>query len=191
MAKAPAKPEVAATETPAPKKSKLMIIIVVILVLVLLIVAALVGVLLLIKGNKGGGDNAPAAAPAVAPQAQVMTTVDLSKPPVFVQLDTFTVNLTREESDHYLQAVIVLRVADAKVAAQLPAFMPEIRHRTNLLLSSKKPSEVATMEGREALAQELLIQINEAVGAPAPRDIRPGLVWGPVHGVLFNSFIVQ
>ena len=44
---------------------------------------------------------------------------------------------------------------------------------------------------RRALAQELLIQINEAVGAPAPRDIRPGLVWGPVHGVLFNSFIVQ
>ncbi len=187
MAKAPAKPEVAASDAPAPKKSKLLIVIVVIVVLLLLIAAALIGVLLLVKG-KGSNDEQAQAAAAAAPQA---VQVDLSKPPVFVQLDTFTVNLAREETDHYLQTVIVLRVADAKVGGQLTGFMPEIRHRINLLLSSKMPSEVSTMEGREALAQEVLVQVNEALGVPAPREPRPGAPWGPVHGVLFNSFIIQ
>lgn len=188
MAKAPAKPEVAATDAPAPKKSKLLIIIVVVLVLLLLIAVALVGVLLLVKGKNSGDDHAEA---APAPAVQAAPTVDLSKPPVFVQLDTFTVNLAREETDHYLQTVIVLRVADAAVGAQLNGFMPEIRHRINLLLSSKKPSEVSTMEGREQLAREVLVQVNEALGAQEPRDPRPGIPWGPVHGVLFNSFIIQ
>lgn len=188
MAKAPAKPEVAANEAPAPKKSKLMIIVILIVVLLLLIAAALIGVLLLVKNKNGGSEQAEAAPAAIA---QMAPTIDLSKPPVFVQLDTFTVNLAREETDHYLQAVIVLRVADATVGAQLNGFMPEIRHRINLLLSSKKPSEVSTMEGRELLAQEVLVQVNEALGAQAPRDPRPGIPWGPVHGVLFNSFIIQ
>jgi len=47
------------------------------------------------------------------------------------------------------------------------------------------------MEGRELLAQEVLVQVNEALGAQAPRDPRPGIPWGPVHGALFNSFIIQ
>ena len=185
MAKAPAKPEVAATDAPAPKKSKLMIIIVVIVVLLLLIAAALVGVLLLVKG-KNSGDSAEA-----TPAVQAAPTVDLSKPPVFVQLDTFTVNLAREETDHYLQAVIVLRVADATIGAQLNGFMPEIRHRINLLLSSKMPSEVSTMEGREKLAQEILTQVNSALGFNPPANAAPGTAVGPVQGVLFNSFIIQ
>jgi flagellar protein FliL len=189
MAKAPAKPEVAPAPTPAPKKSKLLIIIGVILVLLLIIVAALVGVLVLVKG-KGSGDAATptAAAPAVPAMAQI----DLSKPPVFVQLDTFTVNLAREETDHYLQAVIVLRVADSKVGGQLSGFMPAIRHAINLLLSSKTPSQINTIEGREQLAFEALEKINEVLGFPPPRDNRPGgAPWGPVQAVLFNSFIIQ
>lgn len=185
MAKAPAKPEIAATDAPAPKKSKLMIVFVAIVVLLLLIAAALVGVLLLVKGKKSGGADA-------APVVTMTPTVDLSKPPVFVQLDTFTVNLAREETDHYLQTVIVLRVADATVGTQINGFMPEIRHRINLLLSSKTPSDLSTMEGREKLAQEILTQVNSALGFnPPPPGTIAGMQFGPVQGVLFNSFIVQ
>ncbi|THF65713.1 flagellar basal body protein FliL [Pseudothauera nasutitermitis] len=193
MAKAPAKPEVAVTpDAPAPKKSKLLLVIVVILVLLLLVAMAFIGVLLLLKSKGGSHDGEPAPVAAPAQQAAAPMVVDLSKPPAFVPLEVFTVNLAREgNSDHYLQTTIVLRVADAKVATQITAFMPEIRHRINLLLSSKAPSEIATAQDREALAHDVLIQVNEALGIPAPRDPRPNLPWGPVHGVLFNSFIVQ
>ncbi|THF64167.1 flagellar basal body-associated FliL family protein [Pseudothauera rhizosphaerae] len=187
MAKAPAKPEVAATEAPPPKKSKLLIVVLLIVVLLFLAAAALVGVLLLAK-SKGGG-NAESAAASGAPAVHK---IDLSKPPVFVQLETFTVNLAREEGDHYLQTVIVLRVADATVGSQVSGFMPEIRHRINLLLSSKTPSEVATIEGREQLAREILAQVNSALGFNPPPGAVPGMVpAAPVQGVLFNSFIIQ
>ncbi|ATE59421.1 flagellar basal body-associated FliL family protein [Thauera sinica] len=184
MAKAPAKPE-AATEAAPRKKGKLLLIIIIVL-LVLFVAAAGVVVLLLLKKDKGGGDHADAQ--ETAPHS----TIDLSKPPAFVPLDPFTVNLRRDEGDHYLQAVIVLRVGDPKLAESLKAFMPEIRHRINLLLSSKLPSELADTVGREALAEGIATQVNEALGFPAGTDSRGRTRSnGPVQAVLFNSFIIQ
>ncbi|ANQ85885.1 flagellar basal body-associated protein FliL [Azoarcus olearius] len=193
MAKAPAKPE-AATEAPAPRKSgKLLLIILILLVVVLIIVAVGVGVLVLLKGKGGGGDShAPEAQHAPAPPPPAATAVDLSKPPSFVTLEPFTVNLQRDEGDHYLQAVVVLRVADAKTAESLKGFMPEIRHRINLLLSSKLPSQLSTIDGRETLAIEIVDQSNDALGFPPPREAnRRAPPTGPIQAVLFNSFIIQ
>lgn len=191
MAKAPAKPE-AATEPAAPRKSgKLLLIILILLVLVLIIVAAVVGVVVVMK-SKGGGGDSHASEAAHAPAAPAPAPVDLSKPPSFVTLEPFTVNLQRDEGDHYLQAVIVLRVADAKTAESLKAFMPEIRHRVNLLLSSKLPSELSSIEGRETLAIEIVDQSNDALGFPPPREAnRRAPPTGPIQAVLFNSFIIQ
>lgn len=189
MAKAPAKPEAAATDAAPKKKGKLLLIIVIVL-LVLFIAVAGVVVLLLLKKDKGGGDD-HAATPA-APEPAPHSTIDLSKPPTFVPLDPFTVNLRRDEGDHYLQAVIVLRVGDPKLADSLKAFMPEIRHRINLLLSSKLPSEIADTVGRETLAEDISNQVNEALGFPVTTDSRGRTRSnGPVQAVLFNSFIVQ
>lgn len=192
MAKAPAKPEAPAGDAPPKKGGKMvLIIIIVVLVLILLVGGALAALLLL---KKGGGDEhaekAPAAAEQLAPPPP--TAVDLTKPPVFAALDPFTVNLRREGSDHYLQAVIALRVADQKTADALKGFMPEIRHRINLLLSSKLPSEVQTIEGRELLAQEILDQINESLGFPRQQPGRMiATAQPPIQAVLFNSFIIQ
>lgn len=187
MAKAPAKPEAPAVEGEAPpKKGKKMLIIISISVLVLIIVVggAIGALILMKKGGSTEAEDAVAAAPS--------TVVDLSKPPIFAALDTFTVNLRREEGDRYLQAVIALRVADQKTADALKGFMPEIRHRINLLLSSKLPSEVQTIEGREALALEILDSINESLGfPPLPPGAPAPAVLPPVQAVLFNSFIIQ
>lgn len=195
MAKAQAKPDAAVeAPAPAPKKSgKLLLIILIVLVLVLIVVAGAVAVLVLMK-SKGGdsghaGEAQHAAAPAPAP---IVTTIDLSKPPSFVTLEPFTVNLQRDEGDHYLQAVVVLRVNDAKTAESLKGFMPEIRHRINLLLSSKLPSELASIDGRETLAIEIVDQSNDALGFPPPREAnRRAPPTGPIQAVLFNSFIIQ
>jgi flagellar FliL protein len=191
MAKAPAKAE-EGDDVPK-KKGKLGLIIVIVLLVVLILVAVGVGALLLLKGGKDKDpeEHAQQAAPAAA-QLQTAGTVDLTKPPTFVPLDAFTVNLRRDEGDHYLQVVAVLRVADATMDATLKAFMPEIRHRINLLLSSKLPSEIATIEGRQALALTITEQINEALGFKPMRDATGQPVPnGPVHSVLFTSFIIQ
>ena len=188
MAKAPAKAEEGG-DVPK-KKGKLGLIIVIVLVVIVLALGALVALLLLKGGkDKPADEHAQQAAPA---QVQMAGTVDLTKPPTFVPLDAFTVNLRRDEGDHYLQVVAVLRVADATMDATLKAFMPEIRHRINLLLSSKLPSEIATIEGRQALALTITEQINEALGFKPMRDATGQPVPnGPVHSVLFTSFIIQ
>ena len=191
MAKAPAKPDTtaSATEQAAPKKSRKMLLIVLILLLIFLIILVGAVVLLLMLKNKDHTETSSAEAPAAVQQAYTAP-VDLSKPPTFITLDPFTVNLRPDEGNHYLQAIIVMRVADAKTAENLKGFMPEIRHRINILLSSKLPSELADPEGREELAHTIVDQVNETLGFPPPRD-KHALASGPIQAVLFNSFIVQ
>lgn len=193
MSKAPGKPEAPEGDAPPKKGGKMMMIIIIVVLVLVIIVGGGIGALLLLK--KGGGDSSSGGAAgehAEAPAAAAPhTAVDLAHPPVFAALDAFTVNLRREETDHYLQAVIALRVTDQKTADALKGFMPEIRHRINLLLSSKLPSEVQTIEGREALAIEILDQVNEALGYPPPPPGRRPTAPTPVQSVLFNSFIIQ
>lgn len=187
MAKAPAKPE--ADGEAQPKKSKKMLIIILVVVLLLLLAGSAV-VFLLMKKNSGSGDEAEAHATPDPAQSRV----DLSAPPTFVNLEPFTVNLAPAEGDHYLQVVLVLKVVDEKVAEQMTAYMPEVRHEVNLLLSSKLPSELATVEGRENLAHDIMVRANYVLGFDEPKDDRRRHAagpWGPVLAVLFNSFIVQ
>jgi flagellar FliL protein len=188
MSKAAAKPEAEGEEAPK-KGGKKMLIIVLVLVLLLVVAGGAVAVLLLKKNQ--AGDEADSHAKAAEP-AQIK--VDLSHPPTFVTLDPFTVNLAPSEGEHFLQVVMVLKVVDQTVADQMKAYMPEIRHEVNLVLSSKLPSEVATVAGREDLAIESMERINYVLGFEKPRDDRRGrgaAPWGPVISVLFNSFIVQ
>lgn len=77
------------------------------------------------------------------------------KPPVFVNLEPFTVNLQPDDGEQYLQLVAVLRIADAEAADALKLYMPEMRHKILLLLSSKKASDIATVQGREKLSEEM------------------------------------
>ncbi|MFN3987476.1 MAG: flagellar basal body-associated protein FliL [Rhodocyclaceae bacterium] len=196
MAKAPATPQ-ADTAAPPGKGKKLLLIVLIVLVVVLIGAVGLVGMLLMKKSGSGsGGDESQAQAPATsAPGTPATVAVDLSRPPSFFALDPFVVNLATGEGDRYLQAVIALRVQDAKTSEGLKGFTPEIRHRVNLILSSKLPSEISTLEGREALALQIADDINEILGFPPPRGVGPrnilGAPTGPIQAVLFNSFIIQ
>lgn len=188
MAKAPAPPPQAdeAAAAPAPKKSKkLIVILLIVLVVVLLAVVGVVTMLLLKKGNSSEDATEKV-------EQTVSTGVDLTKPPTFVPLDPFVVNLAPAEGDRFLQVVMALRVADPKTGDGLKGYMPEIRHRINLLLSSKLPSELSTLEGREDLAEVIREQVNEVLGFPPPkRGAQGDADTGPIHSVLFNSFIIQ
>jgi flagellar FliL protein len=171
-------------DTEAPKKrglgGKLLMILLALLVVVLIGAGVVVWLLLQKKDDLAGDAEAATQAPAAAAQ------VNIGSPPTFVSLDPFVVNLQREDGERYLQVIMAVRVADQKTADSLKGFMPEIRHRINLRLTGKLPSEISTPPGQEQLAREITGDINAVLGSPAERG--PGAI---AHSVLFNSFIIQ
>jgi flagellar FliL protein len=111
------------------------------------------------------------------------STAPKAKPPVFVSLETFTVNLQPEYSDQHLQTNLTLKVDDAATTDLIKLRMPEVRNRILLLLSSKTASEIATVEGKKKLASELAAEINQPF-AEGSKD-------QSVESVLFTSFVIQ
>ena len=186
MAKAPAKQEEPVAHAKSSKKLLIIIIAVVLLVVVLGAVAAIV----LLK-KKGDHDEGEGEAKKPAAKAAKHETV-----PVFVRLEPFTVKLQpdQEKQEQYLQLVPELKVLEAPVGEKIKVYMPEIRHKMLLLLSSKKPSELSTPQGVDKLSSELRNQVNiivdgEQKTAP-PADGRPRPD-DSVQAVLFTSFIIQ
>jgi flagellar FliL protein len=104
-------------------------------------------------------------------------------PPVFVTLETFTVNLQGDGGEHYLQVGIDLKVADQAVAEAVKVHMPEIRNAVLLLLSNKHGGELASMEGKQKLSAEIQDQVNKPL---ALKSGNKGVV-----GVYFTSFVIQ
>ncbi|NNM79857.1 MAG: flagellar basal body protein FliL [Gallionella sp.] len=133
----------------APKKNKKMLVI--ILAAVLLI---------------GGG----AAAffllkPAHAPKSEAaVEETHPEVPPKYVELGTFTANLIHEEGDRYLQVAISLKISKPELEEKIKASNPEIMHRVNMLLQSKTPSELATLQGKEKLARDIKAQVEYVLG---------------------------
>jgi flagellar FliL protein len=105
------------------------------------------------------------------------------KIPVFLSLETFTVNLEPENSDQHLQTNLTLKVGDNEAVNKIKLHMPEVRNRVLLLLSSKTASQIATVEGKKKLAAELLAEINQPFGE--------GGAGQAVESVLFTSFVIQ
>jgi flagellar FliL protein len=187
---------------PAKRSGKLLLIILLIAVLILILMVVGIGALVLMKKSSGSSSSSEvstesAVSPPPIPPAPVsiITAIDISKPPVFVPLDPFTVNLRvlEDEDKHYLQADISLRVSDIKTADSLKGWMPEIRNRVNLILISKSLNDVQADNGQEKLQGEILMGLNAMFGIPPPPPevSHAQAPYGPIQGVLFNSFIVQ
>lgn len=173
----------APSEGEAPKKSKKLLIIILAVVLLLLVAGAGAAFLLL----SGGGDHED--------EEEVAQEVKKPKkkahadaPPVFVNLDAFTVNLVPEQGgDQYMQVVMALELEDMATDPILKGQMPRIRNNLTMILSSKKASELLTKEGKEQLAKEIKDEINGILD-PSAKGKAPE---GPVLSVLFTSFIIQ
>jgi flagellar FliL protein len=104
-------------------------------------------------------------------------------PPVFVPIDSFTVNLQPENGEQYLQIAFTLQVADAEEMDSIKLNMPKVRSRLLLLLSGKKASELNTVEGKQQLAAEIVAQVNQPFDEKGPEQ--------DVTDVLFTAFIIQ
>ena len=104
-------------------------------------------------------------------------------PPVFVPIDSFTVNLQPENGEQYLQIAFTLQVANAEEMDSIKLNMPKVRSRLLLLLSGKKASELNTVEGKQQLAAEIINQVNQPFEDKGPEQ--------DVTDVLFTAFIIQ
>lgn len=166
-------------EAEAPKKKSKLLLIMIIVVLVLLLAAGGVIALLLMKQSQpsnAGQAGAPAAAapaPAAAPTRSL----------VFMPLQLFTVNLSDAGRERFAQVGITLELTDAAMEAPLKAADPILRSKILLLLTSKTSAELATVEGKRVLAEEILALAREVTGAPPPAQ--------GVIAVHFSSFVIQ
>lgn len=180
-----AKEEKADAGEAAPKKSKKLLIIIMAAVL-LLVVAGGGGAYFLLKSGDTGEDDEEV---AEATEKSKKKKGEKEAPPVYIPMDTFTVNLVPETGEQYLQVAISVEAEDAAMAEQLKLYTPRLRHEIMDILSSKKPSEVSTREGKKALAEEIRAAINSVVDAPAAKGKKPA--GGAVKAVLFTTFIIQ
>lgn len=160
----------------SPKNKRFKLILIAGIGVVLLIVLVAVAAILLKPSDSDEEEGA-------TETAKVKT----SSAPVFMEIDTFTVNLLSEGGDQYLQLAVTLELAGGEVADRVRLYMPRLRNQVMLLLSGKKPADLATKEGKELLARELRDEINSVI-APAAHG---GKQETPVKAVLFTSFIVQ
>lgn len=183
-----AKPAEDGTEAP-PKKSKKLLIIIIALVLLVLVVGGATAFLLMSGSHDEDLDEDEVAEESVKKPGKKK---DSGAPPVFVNLDPFTVNLVPEVGDQYLQVILSLELDSPESQGPLTLLMPRIRNNVTLLLSSKKASELQPKEGKEKLAAEILDEINGAINPPT-KNKRGETVpaEGPVVSVLFTSFIIQ
>jgi len=103
--------------------------------------------------------------------------------PEYVPVEPFTVNLQPENGEQYLQVQFTLQVAGAEQSTLIKDNMAIVRNRVLLLLSSKKASEISTLEGKQQLAAEIEAVIKDPFEKEGDEQ--------EVTDVLFTSFIIQ
>ena len=191
-----AKPAEEEEITDAPKKMGRKKLIIIIIAVAVLVIGGGVAAFFLMKPSHDATTTDTKAAEKAEDEA-------LSKnKPIYVDLGTFTANLVRENGDQYLQVAISLKLIRPDLEEKVKTSSPEIMHRVNMLLQSKRASELVTYEDKTRLAKQIKEQVeyvlrlrknapaissNQDSAAPAETgSSRTG-----VSEVLFTSFIIQ
>ncbi len=157
----------AATEgAPAAKGGKKKLIILLAAVLLLVLAGGGAAVFMLKK-------KAAAEAEAEDEGDEARTTAaakrDPKAVPIFVALDSFTVNLADRDADRYAQIGISLELDDTKVG-------------------HKRAADLMDRSGKEKLAQEVQQETERAIGFEAGKK-KAGP--RPIRAVHFSNFIIQ
>ncbi len=175
MATGKSAPKKTDTEPAEGKPKSRLLIIVLVLLIVLGAGGAAAWYFLIFKA-----EAAPAAGHGAAKHAAV---AEASAPPVFLPMESFTVNLQSEEGERFLQTTLTLQLPNQEEVEVIKTYMPHVRSRLLLLLSSKKPSEILSTEGKNKLAQEIMDVFKQPFTPQGPTV--------KVLSVLFTSFVVQ
>ncbi len=195
----------------APKQGKKKLIIIILAAVIGLVVVGGGAAVFLLKkpaaeqdefaedADEEGGTEQASAAPKIDPK----------KPPAFVPLDTFTVNLADRDAERFAQVGITLEVPDAATADIIKNFMPAVRNNILLAIADRTSAELLHRDGKTQLAERVLRETSRALGydvpEPEPAEAEPGAddevpkkkkrkaksVELPVKAVHFSNFIVQ
>jgi flagellar FliL protein len=110
-------------------------------------------------------------------------TVKAALPPEYVPVEQFVVNLQPENGEQYLQVQFTLQVNGPAQVELVKANMAKVRNRVLMLLSAKRASEISTVEGKQALAAEIVAALNAPFADKGEAQ--------EVTEVLFTAFIIQ
>lgn len=135
-------------------------------------------------------------------EEEVAHKMDPHAVPTYLPLDPMVVNLADPAGDRYAQVGITLEISDPKVVEQIKAYMPTIRNGILMVVSQKTMYELLAAEGKEKLANEILVEVSRPLGyevehedeAPAKADKKKkkkAVRHNPIERVLFSSLIVQ
>lgn len=124
-------------------------------------------------------------------EAEVEEAPKKKAPPVFINLDPFTVNLA--DRDRYLQLGVVFEVETPEVGEAIKAQMPVLRSRVLMLLTSKTADSLVPAEGKAKLVEELMDIVLDVLpgketkkGKKKKADDDKGVI--AVH---FSGFVIQ
>ncbi len=175
-----------APAAPPPKSKKTLLLAVV--VLVVLALAGAGGWMFLSKKNAAAADDEE--------EAEVVAVAEPSGPPTYLPLDNMVVNLADPGGERVAQIGITLELAGALEMEKVKAYLPTIRSDVLLLVSQRTADELLSREGKEKLAEDILVAASRHFAKPAAgkKDKKPakgGSNGAPVRSVLFSSFIVQ
>lgn len=106
-----------------------------------------------------------------------------ARPPVFLALEPFVVNLRDDDGDHYLRLGVVLEGTDQEALDVAKQQLPRIRNGILLLLSAKTSPEIATMEGKQRLMDEIIVAARAPMTLPEPNK--------GIESVYFSDFVIQ
>jgi flagellar FliL protein len=179
----------------APAKSKKMLIIVVVAVLVLVLAAA--GGWFYISKQRAAAEEG---------DGEPTTSTKAAGPPTFLPLDNMVVNLADPGGEKVAQVGITLEIVNAQGVDMVKVYLPAIRSGILLLISQRTAEELLRREGKEKLAQDILLEASKPFGGGAgahdseaaegkkpvkKKTAKGGHDENPVRAVLFSSFIVQ
>ena len=100
---------------------------------------------------------------------------------LLAKVDAIVVNLMGP-SQQYVQVEMTLKLVKPEVGEKVKLYMPVIRHKMILLLTTKEASQLTPTEGKQKLVLESRDAINQALGLTEKEG---------VADVLFSSFIIQ
>lgn len=132
-------------------------------------------------GQPGQPGQGPQATPTtfVAPPAGPIAV----PAPIFVPIEAFTVTLQNADTERIMHVGLTLRVSDEQTRTRLEKYMPEVRSRILMVLSSQSPTGVQTQQGKTDMANAIKVAVNRPF-SPLPDGQY-------VTDVLFTAFVVQ
>lgn len=105
--------------------------------------------------------------------------------PVFMPLETFTVNLITPDNnlDRVLYIGLTLRLPDDTTRTKLNDYLPEVRSRLLLLLSRQSADSLSNEEGKQRLVNDIKTYLARQWLKGQPNQV--------ISDVLFTAFILR